>query len=240
MPDVAQPARPVSIQAILAVALLVFGVFFGVMYKVTNSREDHSFNAGATPPLNVELSIGKQYEISTPGGVDEVANRGADLKALGCTYTTPDNSDLQPLDVTPIEDGRTTHAVATFNSPITATVHVQCAALTKTFVDDADNGSADVAGFFILMCTITLTAGVALGLSVLYRRQPRVSRGSRPSWLDDPTYQHLLAPAVTTRPFTPTATTASAASSDISDTDHLPAVREDPGHDDLGLPEIRG
>ena len=68
-------------------------------------------------------------------------------------------------------------------------VHIECRALTATYIDDADNVSGDPAGLLLLLCTIALTFGAVLGLSALYRRGPAVSARTtatiRPSNADD-------------------------------------------------------
>ena len=57
----------------LAIGLIALAAVFAVLYRIDNSREDHSYNAGATPPVNVRLTMGKTYEISTPGGPSGLA-----------------------------------------------------------------------------------------------------------------------------------------------------------------------
>jgi hypothetical protein len=81
------------------------------------------------------------------------------------------------LLITPLDSGtRATHAVATFAGPVTGAVRIECRALAKTFVDDADDVSSDAAGLFLLLCTIALSTGAWLMLSERYRR--RVARAA--------------------------------------------------------------
>jgi hypothetical protein len=71
----------------VAVGLIVLAAVFAILYRVENSSEDHSYNAGATPPTYVHVTTGRQYEISTPGGVSAVIARGGNLSQLDCSYT---------------------------------------------------------------------------------------------------------------------------------------------------------
>jgi hypothetical protein len=179
-----------------AVALLVLAALFAVLYRLGNDREDHSYNPGATPPTNVHVTVGQLYEISTPGGVKAVIGRiGAG--DLNCNYTAVGGSSTNQLDTTRLDsDSRTTHAVATFIAPVTATVRIECRGLQSTFIDDADNVGADPAGLFLLLCTICLTFGAICGLTVLYRRME--GRRRQPGDTDtsrhgpDEGFRHLL------------------------------------------------
>lgn len=154
-----------------AVLLIALAVVFAVLYRIENSREDHSYNSGGPPPVNVEITVGHQYEISTPGGMNRLIAQGGLPSALNCNYTPVDGTQTRQLSTTALAtDTRTTHAVATFIAPVSGLVHIECRALTSTYIDDADNVSGDPAGLLLLLCTIALTFGAALGLSALYRR----------------------------------------------------------------------
>jgi hypothetical protein len=158
-------------RAVVAVLLIALAVVFAVLYRIENSREDHSYNSGGPPPVNVKITLGKQYEISTPGGMSRLIAHGALPSALNCNYTPVDGTQTRQLDTSGLPtDTRTTHAVATFVAPVSGLVRIECRALGATYIDDADNVGGDPAGLFLLLCTILLTLGAALGLSVLYRR----------------------------------------------------------------------
>ncbi len=159
----------------LAVALIVLGIVFAVLYRYENSRETHSYNDGGAAPVYVHLTDGKQYEISTPGGMDALTKAGSSASALNCSYTPQDGAATTALTTTSLGAGtRTTHAVATFTSPVTGLVRVECRALQSVYIDDADNVGGDPAGLFLLLCTITLSVGAMFGLSALYwRRRPQ-------------------------------------------------------------------
>jgi hypothetical protein len=208
---VAQRARSSSARGLIAVVLLAAGVLCAVLYAIANSHENHSFNSGATPPRQVQITAGRQYEISTPGGIDALHKKGLDQSTLRCSYATVGDQGSVNLDLTALgNDSRTTHAVATFIGPVSGLVQIACPELSATFIDDADNGSGDPAGLFMLLCVIFLTGGAALGLSALYRRGSGNGSGRRGSdrpddqWPDDyrgepgnpgDGYEQLLAPS---------------------------------------------
>jgi hypothetical protein len=158
-----------------AVTLLVLGVVFGALYHVENGREHHSYNAGAKAPDLVRVTLGKQYEVSTPGGIDALIHHGVSIDSISCTYSQAGTgSSSRELDTTALGSStRTVHAVATFVAPVTGDIHLACQGFTGgVFVDDADDVAADPAGLLLLLATIALTIGAALALSVLYRREP--------------------------------------------------------------------
>jgi hypothetical protein len=192
-----------GLSAALAIGLIALAALFAVLYRLDNSRENHSYNAGATPPANVRLTMGKTYEISTPGGLPSLTDRGVNPASLNCNYTPVVGSSTQQLAITALgNDSRTTHAVATFTAPVSGLVHIECRALIATFIDDADNVSGDPAGFFLLLCTIALTVGAMLGLSVLYRYRTAAAVPGRPGIgptaptgrTVEPSYEPLLGP----------------------------------------------
>jgi hypothetical protein len=170
--------------------LIILGILFAVLYRYENSRENHSYNDGGAAPIYVHLTAGKQYEISTPGGMDALAKVGSSASALNCNYTPQDGPATAVLTTTSLGTGtRTTHAVATFTSPVTGLVRVECRALQSTYVDDADNVGGDPAGLYLLLCTITLSIGAMFGLSALYwRRRPErpIAVDERPENAPDP------------------------------------------------------
>jgi hypothetical protein len=157
----------------LAAFLLLGGVLFGVFYRVADSSEHHSYNSGALSRFPVHLTLGRQYELSTPGGVEALKKRGISPAAVACTWTS-DGSPEATLGIVSLADGRTTHAFATITGPRTGPVTIVCDGVPALFVDDADDVQGDAAGLFVVLATICLTLGVALLLSLLYQRRPRV------------------------------------------------------------------
>jgi hypothetical protein len=168
------PAR----RGAIAVVLLVLAAVFFAGYLVFNGSEHHSFNAGATPPTTVHVTVDKTYEISTPGGIPSLLHRHLDPDAITCQYTSSDGAVHQQQISTLGSGSRATHAVATFVADTTGDIHLSCTGLTGgTFVDDADNGAGDPAGLFLLLSTIALGLAVPFGMSYLYRRSSERPRG---------------------------------------------------------------
>jgi hypothetical protein len=154
----------------LAVVFILLTVLFAGLYRVADGVEKHSYSSGAIPPTTVELTTGHTYEISLPGGREGLKRAGIPASAAQCTWSQG-NQIQQPLTVTAISaDLRPTHAIATFTSPVSGEVHVDCADFGAVYIDDADNAGTDYAGLFLLLTAGCLLLGVALGLSALYAR----------------------------------------------------------------------
>jgi hypothetical protein len=161
--------RGVAVMAMVAGALLLVSAAFLGLWQVADRSQDHSYNPGATPPTTFALTAGKQYQLSTVDGPAALAGAGSTSGQL-CTWSV-DGSDPQRLAVSGLPpDSRSTHVVATFVAPSGGDVHVDCPTFGAVWVDDADDAPADVAGGFLVLAVITLTSGVVLGLTALYRR----------------------------------------------------------------------
>lgn len=157
-------------RGVLAVVLLLAAVLFGGLYRVADGLEKHSYNSGAVPPDTVELTQGRTYQISVPGGRKALAKRGISTAAAQCSVTQPSGVS-QHLSVTLLSsDVRPTNAIATFVAPVSGSVRLDCGQWGAVYVDDADNAGWDYAGLFLLLTAICLTLAVALGLSALYAR----------------------------------------------------------------------
>ena len=131
-----------------AIVLLALAVLFAVLYRIENSREDHSYNSGATPPVNVHITAGqtvRDLDSGRPEGADRPDRQlgAAELQLhRRSTAARPSRSTRRGSTTST----RTTHAVGTFIAPVTGLVHIECRALPSTFIDDADNVSGDPAG----------------------------------------------------------------------------------------------
>jgi hypothetical protein len=157
----------------IAVVLLLAGVLFGGLYRVADGVEKHSYNSGAVPPQTVRLTQGHQYQISVPGGHKALAKRGISATAVQCSLTPNGGGPVQ-VTVTPISpDLRPTDALATFESPLSGRVHLDCGPWGAVYVDNADDSGWDYSGLFLVLTVLFLTLGVALGLSALYARSMR-------------------------------------------------------------------
>lgn len=178
-------ARATQRTAAAAIVLLALGVVFAVLYRVEDSAEHHSYNAGARAANTVHVTLGNQYEISTPGGINTLVDHGVSINNFSCTFTQA-GAGPRELDVTALGSStRTVHAVATFIGPVTGQIHLACDGFVGgVYVDDADGVAADPAGLFLLLATIAFTFGAAFGLSALYRRsgsRAPVPREPRPA-----------------------------------------------------------
>ena len=116
-------------RGVVAAMLLGATVLLAGLYRVADGSEHHSYNAGAVPPMTVKLTNGHTYEISVPGGRDALKKRGISTQVAQCSWTQ-DSSGKRVLKVTPLsQDVRATHAIATFTSPVSGEVHVDCAGM---------------------------------------------------------------------------------------------------------------
>lgn len=162
--------RDTAVLAVLSgVALLVAVAFLG-LWRIADGSQNHAYDSGPMPPTTVALTVGKTYQLSTVDGPDELAVRGVLNQSDACTWSTAGEA-AQTLAVTPLTaDSRSTHVVATFIGPAAGDVHIECPAWGAVWVDDSDDAPTDLAGLFLVVAVITLTAGVILALTALYRR----------------------------------------------------------------------
>jgi hypothetical protein len=154
-------------RAAVATGLIIAALLLGALYRILSGTEHHSFDKGAVAPNSARVTLGQTYTLSVPDGVRALTARGVEVKTPQCEWSV-DGSASQALTVVAAGEGtKAINVVATFVSPYTGDIHVDCLGWGSMFVDDADNASADYAGWFLLLATISLTAGVALGLAAL-------------------------------------------------------------------------
>ena len=163
-------ARSVAVAAIVSGALLLLSIAFLGLWQIADDSQSHAYNPGAVPPTMVALTASKQYQISTVGGTEALAARRTNTLKDACTWSEG-GSAPQTLAVTPLaSDSRSTHVVATFTAPASGDLHIACPIWGAVWIDNADDAPTDLAGLFLLLGVITLTSGVILGLTALYRR----------------------------------------------------------------------
>jgi hypothetical protein len=172
------PSTPRSrgLSAVAATGFIIAALLFGALYRIVSGTEHHAFAPGAVAPGTVHLTQGKNYMLSVAGGVKDLQARGLDVATPQCEWSVGGGAS-QALTVTPA--GASTKAVdvvATFDAPYTGDVHVDCLGWGPIFVDDADNSAPDAAGWLLLLATVSLTAGVGLGLAALRAAGPRSER----------------------------------------------------------------
>lgn len=151
----------------VSVLLIVLGLGLVVLWRIASGTERHSWDTAAVPPALVELTEGHSYAISLPGGVPSEARYGVSPDSLDCSASGSGVGSSQ-LKLTVEQDGtKATNQIASFVSPATGRVRVDCARLPAVFVDDADNAGFDWAGVLIWLGAAALAVGLPLGLSVL-------------------------------------------------------------------------
>jgi hypothetical protein len=158
--------------ALCNVLLLVAAALYFALFAVSRSSGHHAYDSG-TAPTTVTLTAGKQYQLAARGGRPALVSRGASADRPQCSWSTGSVVG-QPLTVNPLPaDSRSVNVVATFVAPISDQVRITCAGWSAVFVDDSNDSPFDRAGLFLLLGTMALAAGLALGLGVLYRRGRR-------------------------------------------------------------------
>jgi hypothetical protein len=156
----------------VAVGLLIVGLFCLAVWRVLSGSEHQAFAKGATPPASSAVTEGHTYSLAVPGGVPAMLSHGiAKLNsqlALSCDWSIGTGSP-QSLPVSAEAVGTKAETkVAQFVAPVTGKIHVACDGWGAMFVPDADTGSSDPSGYFLLLSIITLTVGGVLALSVGY------------------------------------------------------------------------
>jgi hypothetical protein len=173
MPSTVRASAP---KAAAATALIIAALLFGALYRIVSGTEHHAYSPGAVAPSTVHLTAGKNYMLSAPGGVKDLLARGVDVGTPQCEWSVGGGGS-QALTVTAAgASTKATNVVGTFAAPYSGNLHVDCLGWGPMFVDDADNTAADNAGWLLLLTTVTLTAGVVLGLSTLRAAAGRSER----------------------------------------------------------------
>ncbi len=152
--------------------LVVLGLVLCVAYRFTASNEPHSYAADAVAPYDVRVTQGQLYHVAIHRGIDAEQDLGLVPAALACTYAVQPGTE-RPLSLTAEPStSKATNVIATFQAPVTGSVHIGCTGLPAVFVDDADNESADRSGWYLLLGVLALVTGVPLllsGLRTMYR-----------------------------------------------------------------------
>ena len=153
--------------AAVATGLIIATVLLGALYRILSANEHHAFAAAAVAPNTAHVTLDKTYTLATPGGVPALLARGVDVNTAQCEWSVG-GSGSQALTVSAAgEFTKATNVVGTFVAPFTGDLRIDCLGWGPMFVEDADDTSGDNAGWLLLLATITLTLGVALGLAAL-------------------------------------------------------------------------
>jgi hypothetical protein len=165
----------------IAVTLVVIGLLCLGLWRVLSGSEHQAFAKGATPPSSSAVTAQHQYSLAVPGGVpamlshgiSSINSNGGTALALTCQWSIG-GAASQGLPVTPESIGtKAETTVAHFIAPVTGKLSITCDGWGAMFVPDADTGSGDPSGFFLLLAIITLTIGACLGLSLGYQSSLR-------------------------------------------------------------------
>jgi len=147
--------------------LCLLGVALWILAAVRSGHEPRSYSAGSPPPVDVSLTAGHNYSVSTAGGLDAV-RKVVEPADLTCTIT-PRGAESNVLAVTPETSDKALHQIGTFVAPVSGPAQIACANIGDVYVDDAD-GSNDYAGVLRLLATLLLVVGAPLALSALRGR----------------------------------------------------------------------
>lgn len=154
--------------AFAGVTLLVLGLGFWAVFRITWGSEQHSYARGIAP-MYAQVQKGHTYSLDMRGGVAAEKLLGVDPQVLSCSAAAPGGSPVA-LHVDPESaDTKATDQIGTFVAPSSGRIHVDCSGLPALFVDNAEGAQADVSGWWLVLATIALTVGVPLTLSVVRR-----------------------------------------------------------------------
>ena len=152
-------------KAAAAVVLVAVGLFGCGMYRVLSQTEHHAYSASGSAPKTVRLTAGNQYILSVRGGSQALLDRGVSATSPNCTWSVG-GAEPQALTVSPGgSSAKGTNAVATFVSPYTGDLHIECTGFGGVYVDNADNTTADTAGWYLFGGVLALTIGAGIGVS---------------------------------------------------------------------------
>ena len=93
------PAR-----AALVLPNRALAVLFAVLYRIDNSRENHSFNSGATPPASVRLTAGTYLSapVVLKSNITFELEKGATLLGSPDHADYPEKTEFHEPDVQPL------------------------------------------------------------------------------------------------------------------------------------------
>ncbi|MCU1656304.1 MAG: hypothetical protein JWO57_960 [Pseudonocardiales bacterium] len=182
--------RTRSLRAVVATVLVVVGLILGALFRIVSGSEHHAYSVGAVPPAGAHVTVGNTYQLSVPGGTKALAKRGVRLDALQCEWSV-DGSASQALTTATNASSKATNVVATFASPYTGNIRVDCTGWGAMYIDDADGAPGDPAGWFLVAAIIALTIGIGLGLAAL-RSAADSGRYSDESAGDDDEIERLV------------------------------------------------
>jgi hypothetical protein len=156
-----------SRKAVAAAVLIILGVAFGAVARLSAGSEQTSYFDDSTPPQYMTVSQGTSYLLSVHGGQPALVAAGMTASSLSCQYVLDGQTTLSPLSLTAeAEDSKAVNAVARFDAPVDGRIRVECAAYPgHVYIDDADDAPTDLVGLYLLLCILALTTGIGLGIA---------------------------------------------------------------------------
>jgi hypothetical protein len=166
-------------RAAVATGLVIAALLLGGLSRILSGTEHHAFAEGALAPSSAHVTLGHTYHLSTPDGVKGIRARGADANTAQCEWSVGGAANQALVVAAAGESTKATDVVATFVAPYTGDIHVSCLGWDPMFIDDADDASGDYAGWLLLLATITLALGAAVGMAALRSAGLDSERASR-------------------------------------------------------------
>ncbi|MCW2497156.1 hypothetical protein [Jatrophihabitans sp.] len=161
----------------IAVGLILVGLLSLGMWRLVSGSEHQAFAKGATPPASSKVTAGDTYSLAVPGGATAMLDHGISkvtgaygtVLGLTCQWSI-DGSANQALTVSAeAPDTKAETTVGHFTAPASGNISVSCDGWGRMFIPDAESGSSDPSGLFLLLSIITLTIGASLALSAGYQ-----------------------------------------------------------------------
>lgn len=161
------PRRGPAARLVAGALLVLLGLASWALYAATSSGRPQAYSHGGQPRQYVRLVAGDTYRIAIPGGVQRAQALGVVVDKLRCTAARPGQAaavlrmSAESTDTTAIND------IASFVSPLTGPVHVECAGLGTVFVANAADARFDWSGVWLVLASAALLVGLPLVLSGL-------------------------------------------------------------------------
>lgn len=158
-----------SARAAAAAILVILGIAFAAIAALSASSAQSSYFDKSVPVQYASVTRDATYFVSVHGGEAALARAGLQASTFSCQYVIKGETELNPLTLTPENsDSKATNAVASFAAPITGQIQLHCASFAgHVYIDDADNSPFDLVGLYVLLCILTLTTGIGLGIAAV-------------------------------------------------------------------------
>ena len=178
---------PRSRRGAFGAGLLLLGLLTLALWRVVSGSEHQAFAKGATPAESYSVKAGSEYSIAVPGGVSamlkhhipKVPGQNGDTLGLSCEWSVGGSANQALALSVEALDTKATTTVGHFVSPVTGKISLTCDGWGRVFIPDAQSGSSDPSGWFLLLSIVTLTAGASLSLSAGFEASRARSRAGQ-------------------------------------------------------------